>query len=268
MHLLYADETSLEPKKHEFFVYGGIAIACDTAGELHRDFEEIRNHFKVPATFPLKVNPGPEHLKHEEFVALKKAVIEKAVKAKCTFLTTISHHKIITSVEEARRGEIDRIAFHFNALLLRRKDYGLILIDRFTDKQIDAHLKEKFSIGVTHMPYKAELRLARIVGLHYSAIGQSHFASLIDILIGSMRFVIDAFSTQNERALKTAQIILQEMGPLFERIDDKRVSVLSINFTPKIVKIAAYRKRYQLLKEFLASCGLRPEQEITEYRTY
>jgi len=268
MHLLYADETSLEPAKHEFFVYGGVAIPCDNAGELHRNYEGIRDQFKVPTNFLLKFNPGPGHLKHEEFVALKKAVIEAAVKAKCTFLTTISHHKIISSVDSARRGEINRISFHFNALLNRRKDYGIILIDRFTDKQIDEHLREKFSVGLTDMPYAKTLRLARIVGFHYSAIGQSHFASLIDVLIGSMRFVIDAFSTRNDTAVKTAQSILQEIGPLFERTDDKRVSVLSINFTPKIIKVEGYRNRYQELKHFLKVGGAEPEQEITDQRTY
>jgi hypothetical protein len=268
MHLLYADETSLDPNKHEFFVYGGVAIPCDSAAELHNGFEEMRKHFKIPSPFLLKFNPGPEHLKHEEFVEVKKAVFEIAAKSKCTFLTTISHHKIIRSVDEARRGEINRIAFHFNALMNQRKDHGLILIDRFTDKQIDEHLREKFSVGLTGMPYSDQIRLAKIVGLHYSAIGQSHFPSLIDILMGSLRFAIDAFSSQKDQPLKTASSILKEIAPLFDRTSKGLVSELSIHFTPQVVKVKSYRERYNALREFFKACGVEPQQEVAEYRMY
>jgi hypothetical protein len=109
-----------------------------------------------------------------------------------------------------------------------------MLIDRFNDKQIDEHLREKFSIGLTRMPYSATMRLDRILGFHYAAIGQSHFSSLIDVLIGSMRFVIDAFTSNHEKALETAHSMLTQMAPLFERTSQGRVSVLSLNFTPKI----------------------------------
>jgi hypothetical protein len=66
MHLLYADETSLEPTKHEFFVYGGIAIPCESAEFLHREVEKLRAEFKLPVAFLLKFNPRPEHLDHSD----------------------------------------------------------------------------------------------------------------------------------------------------------------------------------------------------------
>jgi hypothetical protein len=258
----------LDPERHEFFVYGGIAIPCEAAGTLHSEIETLREESKVPRSFLLKFNPGPEHLTHAEFIGLKKRLMEKAVDAKCTFLTTISHHKILTSADDARRAEINRISFHFNSLLAKRKDTGLILIDRFSDGQIDAHLREKFCVGLTNMPYSKTMRLDRVLGFHYAAIGQSHFSSLIDVLIGSMRFVIDAFTSQDQRALATASRMLAQMTPLFEKTSSGQVSVLSINFTPKIIKVDGYRTRYEALKSFLTSCGLGPEQEIREYRTY
>lgn len=201
MHLLYADETSLEATRHEFFLYGGVAIPCDKALELHPAIETLRSECGIPEDFHIKFNPGPQHLNHSAFIGLKKRLMELAANAGCTLLTTISHHKILTSVEEARRGEINRIAFHFNSLLNRLDDCVLVLIDRFTDKQSDAHVREKFLIGLTGMPYSKKMRLERILGFHYSAIGQSHFSSLIDALIGSMRFVIDAFSSGEESRL-------------------------------------------------------------------
>ena len=183
-------------------------------------------------------------------------------------MITISHHKILKSVDEARRGEINRIAFHFNSFLAGANGFGLIIIDRFTDKQIDAHLREKFSVGLKGMPYSDTMRLDRIVGFHYGAIGQAHFCSLIDVLMGSTRFVIDAFSGADDKQLATATAILGQMEPLFSKTTHGLVSNLCINFTPKVVKIEAYRSRYSALKDFFTRCGISPEQAISAVRTY
>ena len=267
MHLFYADETSLDPARHEFFVYGGLAIPSDTCFDLHSKCEAIRQAFRIPADFLVKFNPGPSHLDHPQFIDLKKALIAAACEANCRFLSTIFLHKIGT-MEKARLWEINRLSFHFNSFLSARSSHGLILIDRFSDKQLDPHLREKFQIGLRDMPYSKEMRLGRVMGFHYSAIGQSNFPSLIDILIGSLRFVVDAFSHDSQVEKDTARILLAQMGPLFERCSDGRVSVLSLNFDPKVIKADAYRTRYQSLKDFFTSCGLEPEQAITDHRQY
>ena len=179
MHLLYCDETNLDPKDHRFFVYGGLMIPCDNAKVLHDEIEEIRKGSSVPKGFSLKFNPKPSKLSHKEFTAVKQAVIEAAVRNKCIFLASIILHQIATSADDARRNEINRVLFHFNSLLNRQDSYGLCLIDRFSDAQIDSHLREKFSIGLRGLPYAGDMRLERIIGFHYSAIGQSHFSSII-----------------------------------------------------------------------------------------
>jgi len=146
MHLLYCDETNLDPKDHRFFVYGGLVIPCDNAKQLHDEIEEIRKKSSVPKEFSLKFNPKPSNMSHKEFTGVKQAVIEAAVRNKCIFLVSIILHQIATSADEARRNEINRVLFHFNSLLIRQDSYGLCLIDRFSDAQIDSHLREKFSV--------------------------------------------------------------------------------------------------------------------------
>jgi hypothetical protein len=131
------------------------------------------------------------------------------------------------------------------------------LIDRFSDGQIDAHLTEKFCIGVTGLPHTRQLRLSNVIGFHYAAIGQSHFSSLIDVVLGSLRFAINAFTRNESANLDTAKRILKSLQPLFYRdADEKPVSELSFFFSPKSVKVQAYRERYLALKEFLASHGI------------
>lgn len=134
--------------------------------------------------------------------------------------------------------------------------------------QIDAHLSEKFSIGV-NLPYTPEKRLENIVGFHYSAVGQAHFPSLVDIILGSVRFAINAHTRNLETHLETSKRILQIVAPLFYRDrEGSPVSELSCIFSPKVIGVGTYREKYQSLKSFLENAGIDTEQQITAERRY
>jgi hypothetical protein len=269
MHLLYCDETNLDPKNHKFFVYGGIVIPCDNAKALHDEIETIRKNSSIPNDFSLKFNPKPPNLPHDEFNKVKQAVIEAAIQNNCFFLSSIIMHQIATSSDDARRNEINRVLFHFNSLLNRIGSYGLCLIDRFSDAQIDSHLREKFAVGVRGLPYAGDMRLERIIGFHYSAIGQSHFSTIIDIVLGSFRYSVNAHCSQDPAKLRSADVLLRIIEPLFFRDDHTgKVIDLSLNFSPKIIRSDIYRQEYQSVKNFLTEKGIEPSQEITEFRTY
>jgi len=268
MHLLYCDETNLQPNAGDFFVYGGIAIDGDAALSLSSSIDLIRTNAKIDRSFRLKFLPKPENLTHQEFIAVKEAVINTAIEHKAIFLVSVILHDIATNAEEARRNEINRVCYHFDCILNRFKDAGLVLIDRFTDAQIDEHLAAKFSIGITGLPYSPEHRLGNVVGFHYSAIGQAHFTSLIDIVLGSLRFSINAFTKNDAARMDTARLLMGKISPLFFRQDDGRVSELSFFFSPKIIKVEKYRARYEALKAFLESVGIKTAQDITEVRRY
>lgn len=269
MYLLYCDETNLEPKDNDFFVYGGLVVPAVSAHSLSQTIERIRRDFGVPKDFVLKFNPGPKHLTHDQFSALKQAVITTTRDHGCVFLTSLTLHNVASSADEARRFAINTICFHFDCYLGRPNSHGLVLIDRFEDGKIDGHLREKFSTGLTGLPYSNELRLDRIIGFHYSAVGQSHFGSAIDIVLGSFRFAVNAFTRKEQGKLQTAATMLGLLAPLFfrERADG-RVSELSLIFSPKIIKADKYRLIYEELRTFLTQNGIVPEQEITSERRY
>jgi hypothetical protein len=269
MHLLYCDESNLEPKDNDFFVYGGIAIEAGAALSLSQAVEKIRLDAGVPKDFVLKFNPGPSHLNHQQFSALKQKIIEAALDHSCLFLTSLILHNVATSPDEARRNSINTICYHFDCYLNRAKSHGLVLVDRFEDKKIDSHLREKFSTGLKGMPYSEEMRLNRIIGFHYSAIGQSHFGSVIDILLGSFRFAVNAFTRNETGKLQTAHALLAMLAPMFFRErSDGRVPELSLFFSPKIIRFSKYRALYESLKNFLKQAGIEGEQEITSERRY
>jgi hypothetical protein len=124
-------------------------------------------------------------------------------------------------------------------------------------------LAEKFSIGVTGLPHTNEMRLSNVIGFHYAAVGQSHFSSLIDIVIGSLRFAINAHTRNQQNNLETAARILEGLQPLFYREKEgSPVSELSFFFSPKLIKVEAYRAQYETLRTFIGAHGIDTAQKI------
>jgi hypothetical protein len=263
MHLLYCDETNLQERSGDFFVYAGIVVDGACARDLSHQIDKIRADATVPTDYRMKFNPGPAGFSNQQFIDLKKAVIVASVDAKVSLLVSVILHDIAQSPEIARRLAINTLCYHFDCLLTRKADSGLVLIDRFSDKQIDLLLVEKFSIGVTGLPHTAQLRLSNIVGFHYSAMGQSHFSSLIDVVIGSLRFAINAFTRGDQANIEAAKHILEGLQPLFFRENEKTsISDLSFCFSPKTVLSKRFRDQYIALKNFLAENGVNTAQMI------
>ena len=269
MRLLYCDESNLDKKDFDFFVYGGLTIDGTTALLLSSAIEKIRVDAGVPRDFILKFNPGPPNFTHDQFIQVKRAIIEAAVAHGCVFLTSMILHNVATSPDEARRNEINRLCLHFQYCLKIAGDFGLVLIDQFDDKKIDSHLREKFLIGATKLPYPPhEVRFTQILGFHYAAIGQSHFGSLVDIVLGSFRFAINAFTRGQTGQLATAAKMLGMISPMFYRLQSGKVSELSLFFSPKIIKTPTYLKKYSDLRSFLIQHGIEADQQITNERNY
>ena len=147
----------------------------------------------------------------------------------------------------------------------------MVLIDRFNDENnaIDAHLRDKFTNGITGLPYTAQMRLANIIGFHYSTIGQSHFPSLVDVALGSLRFAVNAHTRGQTQHEDRARTILGILSPLFWRERDAQaVSELGFIFSPKVVRSSAYLDHYRSLKSFLEVSGIATTQDISDQRMY
>lgn len=267
MHLLYCDETNFQKVSGDFFVYGGLAISSAAAGQLTSEIERIRRVMNVPRDYLLKFNPGPEGFSHDEFIQLKRGVIQAAIQNECRLLVNLLLHDVARSSDIARRNGINTLAYHFDCYLNRPKVPGLMLIDRFNDKQIDDQLRSKLVVGLTRqLPYGKELRLNHIVGYHFSAIGQSHFSSVVDVVIGSLRFAINAFTQKNDAHSKSAGEILRQLAPLFYREEgvspSNVVHPISLWFSPKEVRVPAYRARYLAIKSHPAEHGIVATQSV------
>ena len=269
MYMLYCDETNFQKLSGDFFVYGGIAVEGDKAAALANELINIRQHFKVPSDFLLKFNPGPEGMSHADFIKLKQSYMAAAANHGVKLLVNLLLHDIATNSDEARRNGINTLCYHFDCFLNRPKVPGLVLIDRFNDKKLDEHLQEKLAIGLTgKLPYGGHLKIDHIVGYHITAIGQSHFCSLVDVVLGSLRFSINAFTQKKAEHQKSASAILQQLSPLFFRErsppfdDGTKAHEISLWFSPKEVRKQSYRDQYVALRDYLESNGVGVKQQV------
>ena len=272
MYLLYCDETNLEERAGDFLIYGGLMIGADQVLNLSLSLDALRHEHDVPPEYSLKFNPGPEALSHDQFLSFKQASLECAIAHGAQLLVYVVLHDISRGPDIARRNGINTLCYHFHCVLNRVGGPGLVLIDRFTDEgnRIDAHLREKFSTGIVGLPGQHDAhRLDNIVGLHYSAIGQSHLPSLIDVAVGSLRFAINAHTRNQERNLGTANLLLRLLSPMFWRREEGApIPDLGFTFSPMTVRVARYREKYEALKRFLAEAGVHTGQMIHAERPY
>jgi len=268
MYLLYCDETNFQKLSGDFFVYGGIAIKGDKAKELADELAAIRHAFGVKPDFVLKFNPGPDEMPHQEFINLKKAYMATAIKYEVRLLVNLLLHDIATNSDEARRNGINTLCFHFDCLLERDKSPGVVLIDRFNDKKLDQHLTEKVSTGlIGNFPFSCALKINNIVGYHITSIGQSNFCSLVDVVLGSLRFSINAFTQNKKEHQKSAAAILQQLSPLFFRekgsiSDGAKTHPISLWLSPKDVRHPKYREKYIALRDYFEVNGIGVEQPV------
>ncbi|TLX11757.1 DUF3800 domain-containing protein [Rhizobium sp. MHM7A] len=272
LHLLYCDETNLEKKSGDFLIYGGLFIDGTKAKDFSLAVDSLRSKHKVPQDYRLKFNPGPPGFTQDQFNVLKQELIELAARFDIGLIAYVILHDISISPNLARRNGINAVCYHFDCILNRLQGSGLVLIDRFNDEgnAIEAHLREKFTVGLTGMPYgDGNKRLANIVGFHYSAIGQAHLPSVVDVVLGSLRFSINAHTRNRPEQIATAGKLLGLISPLFVRFKDSvAVPELGFLYSPKVIKAAKYRDKYRGLKNFLADAGIETAQQITDQRTY
>lgn len=257
MFVIYCDETNLEERNGDFLIYGGLMIDAANLEAVSKEMWELRRSYNIDNTAELKYLPAPDEItgNYNDF---KKACIELCIRYECKLLTYQILHDIATNPDEARRNGINEICMNFHYELTDHDEIGIIFVDRFNDSgnQIDAHLRRKFSVGLEGAslltnPYP----LPRVVGLHYTTIGQSHMTSLIDIILGTYRTALNIVSRQQAPSEPLAKEILEFISPLFRRATDNCIPRIAISFSPKSVRADRYRRKYVDTINFMNSCG-------------
>ena len=259
---IYCDESNLNAKSGDFLLYGGLMIDADKYLKFSDRIWALRKEHGIPNDFVAKYLPAPTNLNTDDYNTFKKACIQECINFGCNFFVYKTLHDVAKDTDLARRNGINEICLNFSYVLDEEETSGLVLIDRFNDKgnKVDAHLTEKFHVGLTGLPFSDTYPLKRIVGLHYSSIGQSHMPSLVDIVLGTYRTAINIIA--REKALSELSIeILSVLQPLFRTGHDGCIPRISISFSPQTVNVAKYRETYADLIMRMNFCGYQLTQE-------
>ena len=271
MYLLYTDEANINPVEENFFIYGGVSIPGEEAGPLSERICTIRADLGYKPTDLLKFNTTqrPEHISPEDHREAKRQLILAAAKHGVRLFASFVLHKIATSPDEARRNEINRIVYHFDCFLARENDYGLVLLDRFDDSlgPVAAHLREKSAIGLVGMPFSDTMKLPRILGYHMVSIGTSHFCSLVDVVIGSLRYAVNNRQKTGKQQ-DVARVLIGQLAPLCVQNPYGGVDRISISFSPLTITTPAYLEMYKDLHCFLADGGIEARQQPSNVRVW
>lgn len=268
MKLLYCDESNMEERAGDFLVYGGVIIPSENAKALSEDIRFIRQRARIAATEKVKFLPAAPPCDHASYIQVKQAIIEAAITRGAKLTAYLVLHDLAKSPDQARLFGINTVCTHFNSILKMTGGPGIALIDRINNpgSEVDDHLREKFSVGVRDMPYSKQMRLENIIGFHYSTIGQAHFTSLCDILIGSLRFAINAHTRSDTGRRGSALRLLKLISPLFFREKGTdQVSELGLALRSKNVGAPAFFEKYHSLQSFLREGQVDMAQKVTNF---
>jgi len=268
MHLLYTDETNLDPKQSDFFLYGGVSVNANEGRNVCENIAALRAKHGYKAEDVLKFNTRqrPDHVSPDVHRAIKQEVIEMAGQHGVKLFASMVLHDLAKDPDKARRFGINSICFHFNCFLNRESDIGLVLIDTFNEGDLREVIREKWAVGLKNMPYSKTMGLSRIIGYHIAMIGGSHLCSMADIILGALSFAINNRTDAAKEAVVSA--LLKQLAALVIRNGDDRVSELSLFFSPKVITAPPFLSQYLRLHDFFADHGLAPAQSITNFREY
>jgi hypothetical protein len=264
MQYLYGDESNLEPVDGTFFIYSGVVISSDAALSLHSEVQTIRTRYGYTASDPLKFNAAerPSYVSADAHRLAKQSVITSAVAHGCVLNTTFTLHNVAANSTTARTYAINSLAWGFQSYLQDINDQGMVFIDTYDDGTLTNVLREKFQRGFTGPLYE-DTPLERVVNWSQSSNGTSHFSSVADIVVGTLRYAANNRNDPSPRTRTLAGNLVKSLSPMWHRDPvTGKVKQSSLRFCPRQVYTPEYRAQYLDLKLFLAMNGAESLQPV------
>ena len=255
MYFLVSDETNLNSTEEiKFFVYGGLIIPYEVSDRISDEIDQIRTDCGYTGEDSLKfaTRSRPKHVSTEQFNEAKKRVIEIAIQYNCEFIAYTAHHQIIKNANQASIIEkgADHVIGRFNKYLSDSNSFGFAFIDRLSNTGEYKFLTKKFTKGLEFSD-GSQVELNRIKLFASTCDNASNFSSLVDIVLGAYRYLIN-----NPKNTDLAEDLMQQIvSLLWHTRDGNRIITLEkgLIFRPLVVKVPAYKKEYEDLLEHLTS---------------
>lgn len=257
MYLLMTDETNLSAGKHaEFFIYGGLIVDIDRLTGIHRAIEDIRvEHEFAPAdALKFDTNSRPPAITPDQHRAAKNAVIEACQEAGTQFLVYMILHDIARKQSQDVRVSygVNTVLASYHKFLRRKRDVGMVLVDRLPFGKGYAFLREKFTEGSRFPDGSDSMRLSdRMLAFGATSDGASHFSSAVDIVLGSFRFCV------NQRGkTEVSKKLMEKVAPMIWHRRSGDVAYLrdyGLMLRPQTIRVPHYQQKYDDLVEHLTA---------------
>ena len=200
MYLMYADETDHHQEgAAPFFLYGAVFIPADVATDLSNFVAVTRTAagFRPGDIFKFASAGLPIHVTRQAHTHAKREVVRYAGELGVTFSVNVVLHALARTRPHDTLVEwgANTMLGAFNTFLRERVDTGLAFLDRLPIAGSDDYIKERFGCGLDIAPRSgrpgSRQPLDRILGIHPSIQGASHFASVADVVLGSFRYCVN-----------------------------------------------------------------------------
>jgi hypothetical protein len=258
MRFLFLDETNLVASQGDFFIYGGLVITPEQMPVLHDAVSQIRATFKFQPTDSLKFHTRsrPDHLSIADWTLAKSQVIAAAEAAGVRLLSYVVLHDIAKqqTQETLLEWALNAIVSHFDLkYLAEHSDRGAVCLDRLDEKFSYAYFQDKFSNGVTLHDGRTVL-LSRIVYYSTTCDGASHLSSIVDIVLGGLRYCVNSASGTGNDAV-AAQIFPPVARMMWSKdsANERKIGGYGFLQYPREVRVPAYQERYRALATALSS---------------
>ena len=255
MYILGTDETNLHPSQQgKFFIYGGLILPVENLPLLDAKISAIRADagYREVDEFKFDTRTRPEQVSVAQATAAKRETVRACIDLGATFVACVVHHGILKNADA--RQQIGWAANHvigrFNKYLSEVGSYGLCLVDRLPLERDYDYLIEKFTKGLDQAN-ETYIRLERITLFGSTCINASHFASAVDIVLGSFRYCVS-----DPMNVEAAREMLGNVAGLmwgFHVGDVKYIAERGLILRPKTVRKPEYRQDYEdLLARLIA----------------
>lgn len=261
MFWLITDETNVEPQPGRFFIYGGLIMTPEQMSGAHEAIQEIRQKygFSDADDFKFETRSRPQAMTIEKWTSAKREAITAAENLGITLIIYVVLHDIAgnKSVTQITEWAPNSVVAHFDMRFLAEKmSYGAVCIDRVDEKFGYRYLSSKFQEGIK-LPGRSPEKLRRIIHYSISCNGASHVSSLVDIVLGGMRYAVNTAGGvgKEELAKEILPPIARMMWHSVKADGSRRVGGYGFLQYPKEVKVPAYREQYVGLARTLSEWG-------------
>jgi hypothetical protein len=258
MRFLFLDETNLQASQGEFFIYGGLVMTPEQMPTLHASVSQIREKYRFEPRHSLKFHTRsrPDHLSIEEWTAAKAEVVTSAEAAGARLLSYVVLHDLAKqqNQETLLKWALNALIGHFDLrYLAEHNDWGSVCLDRLDERFSYAYFQDKFANGVTLQDGRT-VQLNRIIYYSATCDGASHLSSVVDIVLGGLRYCVNTASGSGKDTV-AAQIFPPISRMMWSRETARKRQIGGYGFLqyPKDVRVPTYQQRYHALAVALAS---------------